>query len=225
MQQESLNRITTILASHFNRETDEPFKRMLAVRVDYWRSTLIQRSLEKHPEQRKFYRQTLWVPMEVHSLFPLNKLPVPLPNVSQSVAELPVPIRHKDVLFDYVGSIDGRNAFREAGVGTIEYLQEGKYSGKTVFYRYEENLVKVEIGPGEAPIPKIRIDGVFDKPLEVMKFNCNCSNIDCNYWDQPYPITGDVLQSVIQYVLEVDYQRAAAAPSKETEVNQSVTTA
>lgn len=215
MQQESLNRITTLIASQLNRESDEPFKRMLAVRVDYWRSTLIQRSLEKHPEQRKFFRQTLWVPMELASLAPLT-LPLPLPVVSQSVTALPVPIRHKDVLFDYVGGIDGDSPFREASVGTTDYVAAGKYSRKIVFYRYEMDLIRIK---GSELLPKVRVDGVFDKPLEAMKFNCSCSNIDCDYWNKPYPVTGDVLQSIVQYIMEVDFQRPPARVEAETEVN------
>lgn len=217
MSQESLNRITTGIASHFNRESDEPFKRILAVKVDYWRSTLVQRSLEKHPEQRKFFRQTLWVPMETVSSVPL-KLPFTPSVLSQSVTTIPSPIRHRDELFDFVGDVEGTTPFRPAVIGTTDYLQAGKYSKKAVFYRYEEDMIRIK---SNSLIPVVRVDGVFDKPLDVMKFNCNCSNTDCDYWNKPYPITGDILQMVVQYILEVDYQRVAAKEPIETEVNQA----
>lgn len=208
MPQESINRIVTVIASHLKREKDEPFKRLLAIKVDYWRSTLVSRSLEKHPDQRNFFTQSIWVPMECHSPIPCPT-PMRLCNEMRSKVIIPIPMRFGTTLFDYVGSIDGNNPFNFASVGTSAVLQTGgRYSKKKTFYEYTNKRVYIKNSLTnfiEKPIPMIRIDGVFDKPLDVMAFNCKVDN--CDYWDEPYPITNDILQMVVQYILEVDYKQ------------------
>jgi len=226
MAQESINRIVTIIASDLKRETDEPFKRLLAVRVDFWRSTLLSRSLEKHPEQAAYFRQTIWVPMVCQSELPCQGT-FPLCNTMISKVPIPTPLRYGSTLFDYVGSIDGNNAFKYASVGTADIMHEGsKYSKKTL-YDYIENRIVMRNKREDyldKPIPMIRVDGVFDKPMEAYQFNCKGGN-DCDFWDKPYPATGDMIQMIIQYILQVDYgkdkDKNTSAPP-EIEVNPAI---
>lgn len=205
MPQESINRIVTIIATHLKRETDEPFKRLLAVKVDYWRSTLIARSLEKHPDQRQFFTQSIWVPMECHSPIPCN-VPMTLCNIMRSTTIIPIPLRFGTTLFDYVGSIDGDNPFTYASVGTSTFLQTSKWSGDNTFWEYTNKRIHIRNKKDnyiDKPIPMIRVDGIFDKPFDVMKYNCKI--IACDFWNESYPVTGDILQMIIQYILEVDF--------------------
>lgn len=219
---ESLNRITTSIAAHFEREQDEPFKKMLALKVDSWRSKLVVNSLEKHPEQRKFFRQTLYVPMVEEGQLP-DCLPGPvLCKIARSVSAIPSPMRISDVLFDYVGSVDGTKSFVEVNPGTLLFLQSGRYSGHKIFYGYNSVTAgesKIEIF-NRSKIPMIRIDGVFDSPTDVMAWNCN-SGINCDAWDMSYPVTGDILQMIVQYILQVDFQVREIPDNKEVEVDAS----
>lgn len=206
MAQESIARIVTVIASHLKRETDEPFKRMMAVKVDQWRSTLVSRSLEKHPDQRNFFTQTLWVPMECHQLIPCPT-PLPICNVMRSKTIIPIPMRFGTTLFDYVGSVDGKNSFRQATVGTIEPLQAGKYSGKRTFYEWTNKRIIIRNNQknfNDKPIPMIRIDGVFDRPMDVFEYNCKAGT-NCDFWNEPYPATNDIVQMITQYILQIDY--------------------
>jgi len=216
MAQDSLNKITTEIASHLDREQDEPFKRILAMKVDHWRSTLVSRSLVKHPQQRKFFRQTLYVPMSQADMTTGCEIPVPLCQVAKSQYPVPMPMRISNTLFDYVGSVDGLRPFREADPGSLSYLSTG-YGSLITYYEWENNQdIKVRQNKF---LPFIRIDGVFDKPLDVMEWNCKYKGI-CNFWDMPYPITGDMLQMVTQYILQVDYGREPNVPNtQEIEVN------
>lgn len=208
MPQESINRIVTIIASNLKREMDEPFKRILAVRVDYWRSTLISRSLEKHPDQRNFFTQTIWVPMECHSLIPCPT-PMTLCNVMRSRVFVPIPMRFGTTLFDYVGSIDGENAFQIATVGTHEIMTHSRYTGGDTYWEYTNKKILIRNNKhnyAEKPLPMIRVDGVFDKPLDVMAFNCTNADAACDYWNDPYPVTNDILQMITQYILQIDFK-------------------
>lgn len=220
MAQNSINEITTVIATHLKRETDEPFKRILAVKVDYWRSTLISRSLEKHPDQRNFFTQSLWLPMECHSPIPCT-VPMPICNIMRSKAIVPMPLRFGTTLFDYVGSIDGNNPFHFASVGTEDILIHGKYSKNETFWGYTNKRIQIKskINYQEKPIPMIRVDGVFDKPIDVMAFNCKVPDAGCDFWDDPYPITNDILQMVVQYILEIDFKNGVSQELPEVEVN------
>lgn len=208
MAQYSLNEITTVIASNLKREIDEPFRRMLAVRVDYWRSTLVGRSLEKHPDQRNFFTQTLWMPMVCGPAIPCTT-PLPLCNIMSSKIIIPIPLRFGNTLFDYVGSIDGKNPFTFASVGTSHIMQHGRYAKEKTFWLYTNKKVQIEstVDYNMKPIPMIRIDGVFDRPLDVIDINCENPSITCDRWNDPYPITNDMLQMVTQYILEIDYKQ------------------
>lgn len=206
MAEETINRIVTLIASHLKRETDEPFKRMVAIKVDQWRSTLVSRSLEKHPDQRSFFLQTIYIPMECHSLIPCD-VPIPLCNVMRSISIVPLPMRFGNTLFDYVGSIDGRKAFYNSTAGTLDALQAGQYTGKNTFWEYTNKRVLIRnnrLNFNDKPIPMIRVDAVFDRPIDVFEFNCSATS-DCDFWDKPYPVTGDMAQMITQYILQVDF--------------------
>jgi hypothetical protein len=211
----SLNEITTGLAAHFDKQTDEPFKRFLAPKVNFWRSKLVVNSLEKHPEQRKFFRQTIWLSMEEDDLVDCP-IPMTLCRIASSKFEVPRPMRVGDILFDYVGAIDGKVPFREAAPGMIGFMTEGRYSRNTTFYEYWNDKIKVR---AYKSLPKIRVDGVFDDPIAVMEFNCRNSG-QCDWWNEEYPITGDMLQMVVQYILQVDFNRSAMPITPEVEVNK-----
>ena len=215
MQQPSLNSITTIIASHLDREFDEPFKRMLGEVVDNWRSTLLGRSLEKHPSQRAIYRQTLFVPMEEAAAVACN-VSIPLCNVARSKDVIPTPLRSGSITFDYVGSIDGLNPFRLSSPGTVESLSSGKYSRNSYFYEYTNGYIEVR---QNRKLPMIRVDGVFDRPTEVMQLNCKYAGHGCDWWNDPYPVTGDLAQMITQYMLTVDYNRINVPNGQEIEVN------
>lgn len=214
----SLNKITTELASSLDREQDEPFKRILAQKVDHWRSTLTARSLEKHPQQRSLFRQTLYMPMSETEVTTCCGLTVPLCKVAKSTKKVPAPLRG-NTIFDYVGSIDGMNAFRVAPAGMMPAMTAGSWGNMVIYYEYENR--DTIIIRQNTKIPCIRIDGVFDRPLEVMELNCQ-QNIDCDYWNQDYPISEDILQMVVQYILQIDYNRPNVVESREIEVNPLV---
>lgn len=210
----TLNEIATVIASHLKREQDEPFKRVVAKHVDWWRSRLIVNSLEKHPEQRKFYRQTLWMPMVLEEQIPCPTN-VRLPQVSISKFRIPAPMRLADMLFDYAGSIDGLRPFREAPPGQWEVLSAGQYSRLTTFYEFTNFHTRVR-SPKE--LPMMRLDGVYDDPREVLELNCKTNGL-CNYWDFPYPATGDMIQLIVQGILEGDYKDLVVPTATDIEVD------
>lgn len=196
----TLNKITTVLATHWKKELDEPFKRMLALRIDYWRSRLIRNSLSDKPEEAKFFMQDLYMTLEKTQTVP-DCLPDPTCPVLKTVSKVPTPMRYGSQLFAYVGSIDGENGYTYVDPGTEGYLREGKYSKNITFYSWDNINITVKNRPN---LPLIRIRGVFDAPYQVMQLNCDAGQ-GCDYWNEPYPITGDILQGVVQGIIQIDF--------------------
>jgi len=197
------NEITTLIASNLDKQLDTPFKLMMIERVNYWRSRLIKNSVEKDEKERKFFKQTIYMKMKE-----INEVECEVPycqcKVSITIDKVPKPLRVNGILFDYVGAIDGNNPFKEVANGMLSYYLNSKYGAKQGYYTYENDHIKVYNVPN---IPIIRVDGIFDNPEEALQLTCKTIEEACDYWNQEYPITGDILQLAVQGILEVDYNR------------------
>lgn len=195
------NEITTLIASKVNKQFDEPYKLVILKKVDYYRVRFIRNALEKEQKDRKFFRQHFYMEME-------RKVKTPCANNCEFAITkglVPTPIRVNQQLFDYLGAIDGANAFQEVQVGMLNY--QGKYSKRFLKYIYDNRRIEVY---GNPAIPVIRVDGIFENPTEVLEYICNSNK--CNFWDLEYPITQDILQLVVGAIQE------ELVPIKNTEI-------
>jgi len=208
----SLSSITAEIASHLKKELDEPFKRMLGQSVNNWRSRLLRNSLQDKPNESKFFRQTIYIPMISATALPGCIKGPSLCPVMQSAKPLPKLVRYQTSLVDYIGSVDGSYPFAEETPGMGVYLTAGKYSSKQVFYSFINRYIQVKNHPN---LTIIRADGVFEDAMEVMQFNCD-AGMNCDYWDLPYPCTGDVVQIIIAAIVD-SYKLAPA--DKDIEVS------
>ncbi len=198
----TLSKITAEIASALHKELDEPFKRLLGDKVDAWRSTLLRRTLIENPQERLHFRQTIYVKMDKVNPVPECAGTVPVCDIMRSLIKIPTAVRAGNIQYDYVGSVDGKNGFRRKEPGTSYFLTKGKYSKGLVLWDEINDYLEVENVVG---IPLIRIDGVFDKPSEVAAFNCASTGTGCDYWNEPYPVSGDIKQAIVQSILKVDF--------------------
>jgi hypothetical protein len=200
----TLNEITTLIAEKLERELDDPFKLMLAERVDWWRSTLLSRSLEKNPEQVSLFRYPLVATMREYT----DPLSIPLSCTKYISKQIPKRLRYNNGKWLYVGAVDGSHPFRFAEPGQLDYLQSGKYSGNTVFYEDINHCIVMR-----RFVPLIKIDDVFDSGMEILRFMKKPGE-DCDIFEDEYPVTKDILQMINQYV-EAEFNRL---PGTETEI-------
>lgn len=196
------NEITTLLGTNLGKELDVPFKKMLYERVKYWRATLIKQTLDRHKQDGKYFRQTIYLPMDKVNI--LNADPQMLRWAAVTMIEVPLPIRDSDHVFDYVGGIDGKSPFGYADVGTLSYLTSGKYARLFNYQQYINKKIYTEQIPD---IPYIRIDGIFNSPEEAVIYQTIPPQPNFDWWDSDIPMSGDIEQRVIQCILTVDYQR------------------
>lgn len=197
------NEITTLIATAIHKELDVPYKKIIYERVKYWRSTLIKQSLDKVRQQSRFFRQTIYLPLERINYAAITT-PVPLTDWrARTIADVPLPLRTTDnSVFNYIGGIDGKSPFGFADAGMQDFMQAGKYSRHQIFCQYENNRILVSQEPD---IPFIMIQGVFNEPEEAMKWTTGVFNHTLDWWDTDIPISGDIEQRVVQCILTVDF--------------------
>lgn len=212
----NLDSITTLIAAELKKELDIPFKLMLADKIQFWRSRFIKNSLDKDERERKYFRQTIMVPMQEVSETQCVELGYPGCTVARSIPKLPQPVRANGILFDYAGDVTGANPFRFVMPWQIPYLNQSRFSKKDLNYAWESEHLIVY---GNPKIPMVRIDGIFNDPTEAIKLSCNTDGTPCDLWTTPYPVSGDVLQLVIQAITE-----PKVTPITSKEVPVSVTT-
>lgn len=196
------NEITTLIASKYGKELDVPYKKIMYERVKYWRSTLIKQSLDKVRQQARFFRQTIYLPMERVNRMEVVS-PAPMEDYQAKTSyRVPLPLRITDNgLFNYVGGIDGRSPFGFADAGMLPFMQAGRYSSLQNFYQYENNDVYTSDLPD---IPMIMIQGVFNEPEEAMKFRTGVYVPNLDWWNTDIPMSGDIEQRVVQCIQSVD---------------------
>lgn len=203
------NEITTAIALKYGKALDMPFKLALMKRVDAWRSRHIRNSLEKDKKDRKFFIQTIYVKMHKEKEVQCD-LPVKLCDVAVSEL-LPNPLRANSVLFDFVGGINGSNPFYHSEPGIVQYLSKGKYTGTRTMYDWINNTIVVY---GNPELPMIRVDAIWDNPTDITAFTCKANtdvtNESCDFWNQEYPATNEILQQIIQTIEQVDFKDKAA---------------
>ena len=213
----SLNEICTQIAMSLGgkRMFDTPLKLAIADKVDQWRARLIRDTIEKNGYfQRRFFRQSLIIKMKRQSQV-ICPVPMEVCDIAVSIDPVPQIIRANNISFDFVGSVDGMKPLQESFAGGIQYMNAQKYSGPNFSrYTWDNSYIKVFGNPN---LPVIRVDGIFQKPLEVYQLGCNDEN--CDYWDSDYPCPLDLVQLIVQSILTVDYNRLTIADSVDTQVS------
>lgn len=205
------NEITTLLAMDLGKELDVPFKKAMYERVKYWRATLIRQTLQAHPNEARYFLQTIYIP-----LVRTNTLQVVDPRLSDFAAvtaiEVPLPIRASATsIFHYVGGVDGKSPWGFADAGTLDYLRSGQYAKLFNWQNYVNRKFAVYEWPD---LEYIRIGGIFNSPEEAMVYESIPPQPNYNWWDTDIPMSGDVEQRVIQCILTTDYGKASREKDK-----------
>lgn len=212
----TLSSITEEIASHLGKELDEPFKRLLADKVHAWRSQLLRRTLKENPAERIHFKQSLLIKLEKVKQVAECAVPGnPVCDIMRSTVKIPAPVRAGSVIYDYVGGIDGTNPFKRVTAGFVNVFSHSKYSGKTVVFDEVNDYLEVYNAIG---LPAVRIDGVFDNFEQVFNLSCEAGAGNCDIWETPYPVSGDIKQAIVECILKVDYQQVITPKENQIEV-------
>ena len=188
------NELTDILALELGAVNDFTFKRAILSRANATRDQQLKRSLDKTPDDRKFFTQRIQVPMENYNSLEGTDL---VCTHSRTTCPVPKPLRANSIVYDYVGSVDGTHAFRYTTIGASHFLRAQQYAHRTIYYNTDRLDIIVEKGG----IPKILVVGIFSDPEEAYNLDAKtrgCSN--CDFWESEYPCSADILDIIIQEI-------------------------
>lgn len=209
----SLNELAVLIAEPLGRALDVPFREQLKERIKNWRGKLLRDTLNKNPKDRVFFTQTITIPMEKVSAVDCG---IPLDcKLMRSKFKVPTPIRANGILFDFVGSVDHGNAFKLVKRHELPFFLVQKYAPLvSTVYSYENEYILL---PDNRLTPNITAEAIFPDPELIGELACGGEE-NCDFDDAEYPIPPDLAQQIVQYILQVDFNRLPASDDK-TEVN------
>lgn len=193
----TLNQIVTILAERVGRQYDLVFKRQLKTMVGMWRETILRQALKDNPKDQSYFQSSWTMPIvEDYEV----KCPFNYGCVMRTKDPLPSTLRIDQIPFTFIGSPDLKTSYTFIYPNQLEFANTSRNRKKDAVYYtlldgygYFYNLQK-----------KVKYIGVQAIPTDlyaVGKFK-KCNSTEACYSDDlPYPLTGDLVQRLIQAIL------------------------
>ena len=188
IQPMTLNEYAVQLAEPYNRQFDIPYLSMVKDRIIIKVGRMLRNSLDKNPNDRKFYRME---PL----ILPLHSTTMGCGPTACTVMEtdyIPTPLRSNGILFDFVGSADGSTVFTEVSLGMDVYINSTEYASRRTKYRWMGDRIQVVSNI----IPKIMVQGIWADPRVVAKLRCDDKN--CNPDDLRKGAAGEPVNTTVK---------------------------
>lgn len=183
----TLNEFTTEIAQRFGKELDMQYRQGLVPQINHWRSRLIRNSLQKNPGEKSQFLQSIYIPLTYG-----NYSCGPIQCQGSYSGTLPTLLRIGDTPFEYLGSTDGTSPYRFDDIGTDTWVSQGMTAHLFNNYRLDNNVVSIK----NKRITAVMATGIFDSPEKAMEWQCNYTKTGCDWWNEEYPITGDIAAMV-----------------------------
>lgn len=174
-----------------------PLQEKLKVIISYKRANYLQQSLEKHPDQRKFFQQTFTTDLE---RIPAGDCDIPhvTCDLLRTKCEIPTPLRSSTTLFDYIGTPDWMHAYGEIKPEFQFLLKFNRFTAANPKWAFINKKIYIF---GKLNLRKLSVRGIFSDPYAV---NQCCSTGNCFTDDMPFPMPADLLNSIVRDILQVE---------------------
>lgn len=177
----------------FNRALQEELKLI----VNYKRADWIQKVLDKHPEQRKYFLKDFSVELES-----VDKAECPVDTdctILKTTEKIPIPVRTTYGLFDYVGDPDKSDAYAYTTPDQLYYILKygAKYTRDKPRYFYVNGYVYIY---NEDSLEYLNIRGLYPDQRQLAPFKC--ANEPCYTDNDQYDIPDDIINLMIQDILK-----------------------
>lgn len=183
----TLNEFTTEIAGKFGKELDLQYRQWLVPQINHWRSRLIRNSLEKRPNEKSQFLQTIYIPLTygdfVCGTFTCQG------SYSEKIPKL---LRIGDTPFEYLGSSDGSSPYRYNDIGTNAWISKGI----TAWHFHNYNLINDQVIIPDKRITAVTAAGIFDEPQKAAEWQCKNTGTGCDWWNAEYPVTGDIAANI-----------------------------
>jgi len=193
----SLNQLVGMLADRVGQPFSIPLQKELKVILNYKREDWIQKALDKHPEQRKFYLKDF-----SENLVKVDRAECPIAidcSVLRTEHVIPAPVRTEYALFDYVGDPDKLDGYTYTTPEQLLWIQNygSRYTQDRPKYFYVNSYVYIY---NENDLESVNIRGLWPDQTQLKDFKCDGK--PCYTDDDQYEMPGDLINIMIQDVLK-----------------------
>lgn len=192
----SLNEMVQLLADRVGQPFNVPLQRELKVIFNYKRADWLQKVVDKHPEQRKYFLKYFSVPLE---RVDRAECPVSVDcTVLRTTLPIPLPIRTTYGLFDYVGDPDKTDGYTYTTPDQLVWIINygSKYTDGRPKYFYANGYVYVY---NEDSLEDLGMGGIWPDQRQLKDFKCE--DVPCYTDDDQYDIPDDLINIMMQDVL------------------------
>ena len=193
----SLNELVQLLSDRAGQPFNIPLQEELKVILNYKRADWMQKILDKHPEQRKFFLKDFTVELEE-----VSRAECPITTdckVLRTKETIPVPVRTMYTLFDYVGDPDRLDGYTYVEPDQLVWMVNygSKYTKDRPKYFYINGYIYIYNEPAQE---YINVRGIWTDLRQLNKFKCGdkpCYT-DNDQWEIPDDIINTMMQDVIK---------------------------
>jgi hypothetical protein len=211
----SLNDIVQMLSDRLGQPFNVPLQEELKIIVNYKRADWIQKLIDKHPEQRKYFLKDFTA-----ALVEADKAECPVNldcKVLRTEFKVPVPVRTDFALFDYVGDPDKADAYAYTTPDQLYWIlvYGAKYTRLKPRYLYINGYIYIY---NEEILEYINVRGMWPDQRELHDFKCG--EEPCYTDDDKYDIPDDLLNTMIQDILKNELRILLSPEQAEVTVTQ-----
>lgn len=208
----SLNNLVQLTAALAGQPFSVPVQEQLKVIWNYKRADWLQKIVDKHPEQRKYFLKTI-----TDSLIDVDEADCTVNigcTVKRTSKKIPAPLRTTEALFDYVGDPDKFDGYTYTTPEQLySILKYGsKYTKDRPKYFYSNGYIFVY---NEDSLENLGIRGIWPDQRQLNTFKC--ADVPCYTDDDLYDIPDDIINVAMQDILKNELKFLAI--NKTTEVN------
>jgi hypothetical protein len=194
----SLNDLVSILAARVGQPWNSALQEEMKVVLNYKRADFFKKLITQHPEQKKLFYKTI-----IAELTSVDKGECDVEvgcEVKRTQLAIPLPVRHDNAPYDFVGSVDKTEGY---GYATPQeyalFAKYNKYTAAKPKY-YVQNGYIYLLGDEESEYITIR--DIFPDPRALHEFTCNGEA--CYTDDDQYEIPDDLINAMIADTLRVE---------------------
>lgn len=210
----SLNQLVQLTSSLAGQPFSVPVQEQLKVIWNYKRADWLQKIVDKHPEQRKFFLKTI-----TNSLIDIDEADCPVEigcTIKRTSKKIPKPLRTTETLFDYVGDPDKFDGYTYTTPEQLYYILKygSKYTKDRPKYFYSNDYIYVY---NEDSLENLGIRGIWPDQRQLNEFKCN--GVPCYTDNDQYDIPDDIINVMMQDILKNELKFLAVPATNEVEVD------
>jgi len=204
-----------LLAGGIESDDENLSNSQLAFIVDYYRAKLYKQREDRGNFNKQLFVQNLGnielIKADKNECCEINQC------ILRTKFKVPKPMNEKSITF--VGLVNGK-PFQMSYHNTVIWELKDKWTSKEPKWYWQNGYIYL-VNPPTLGIKIINIQGIFEKPMLVNKFNtCKCEDENCSNafdtFDFEYPMPMHQVDIVLKMIAEVEFRILLSMPSDTT---------